>query len=321
MNILKIRMREKIMARNQKDYYYDLAQKEGYRSRASYKLKQIQENADIIKRGDTIVDLGAAPGGWLQVAKELSGGRVLGVDLQKIEEIRNVTTYKGDITADSTIDYVLEFAGKGGVDVVLCDAAPNLTGNWALDHARGIELNRAAFECAKKILKPKGTFVVKVFQGDMFKDFFDDVKDEFVHVRSYTPQASRSTSAEIYIIAKKFLTAPIRKGQIYAVEITETGASGDGIAYIDDFVIFVKEAGIGSIVKIKIKDVKPNFGFADVVEELPELPPNPKYNKPTQERTQTPLSAEFERKDKQPPGNASRDNYRPPKTDDDDENE
>jgi len=311
------------MARNQKDYFYDLAQKEGYRSRASYKLKQIQGHSDIIKRGDTIVDLGAAPGGWLQVAKELSGGRVLGVDLQKIEEIAGVTTYRGDITADSTIDYVLEFAGKGGVDVVLCDAAPNLTGNWALDHARGVELNRAAFECAKKILKPKGTFVVKVFQGDMFKDFFDDVKGEFVHVRAYNPQASRSTSAEIYVIAKKFLTAPIRKGQIYAVEITETGATGDGIAYIDDFVIFTKEAVIGDIVNIKIKDVKPNFGFADVVEKLTELPQNPRYGNPIRERTQTPLSADFERGDKPTKpqrGNASRDNYRPPKTDDSEEN-
>lgn len=306
------------MARNQKDYYYDLAQKEGYRSRASYKLKQIQQQANIINRGDTIVDLGAAPGGWLQVAKELSGGRVLGVDLQKIEEIPGVTTYRGDITADSTIEKILEFAGKGGVDVVLCDAAPNLTGNWALDHARGIELNRAAFECAKKILKPKGTFVVKVFQGDMFKDFFDDVKNEFVHVKAYTPQASRSTSAEIYIIAKKFLTAPIRKGQFYAVEIKELGASGDGIAYVDDFVLFVKETNVGDLVKIKIKDVKPNFGFAEAVETLTELPADPKYGNPVQQRSQTPLSADFEREERPSIRNMGRDNYKPPKQDDED---
>lgn len=306
------------MARNQKDYFYDLAQKEGYRSRASYKLKQIQQHSNIINRGDTIVDLGAAPGGWLQVAKELSGGRVLGVDLQKIAEIPNVSTYKGDITADSTIEYILGFAGRGGVDVVLCDAAPNLTGNWALDHARGIELNRAAFECAKKILKPKGTFVVKVFQGDMFKDFFDDVKGEFVHVRAYTPQASRSTSAEIYIIAKKFLTAPIRKGQHYAVEIKELGASGDGIAYVDDFVLFVKETNIGDIVKIKIKDVKPNFGFAEAVEKLDALPEDPRYNNPVQQRTQTPISAEYE-KEQTVKGNTARDNYRPPKPENEEE--
>jgi 23S rRNA (uridine2552-2'-O)-methyltransferase len=299
------------MARNQKDHYYELAQKEGYRSRASYKLKQIQQHSNIINRGDTIVDLGAAPGGWLQVAKELSGGRVLGVDLQNIESIPGVTTIKGDITADSTIEKILEFAGRGGVDVVLCDAAPNLTGNWALDHARGIDLSRAAFECAKKILKPKGTFVVKVFQGDMFKDFFDDVKDEFVHVRAHTPQASRSSSAEIYVIAKKFLTAPIRKGQIYAVEINELGSSGDGVAHIDDFVIFVKNAEVGDIVNIKIKDVKPNFGFADIAEKLDALPNNPRYNNPVQQRTQTPLSADFE--ERQPKENTRRDNYRPPK--------
>lgn len=300
------------MARNQKDYYYDLAHKEGYRSRASYKLKQIQQHSNIIKRGDTIVDLGAAPGGWLQVAKELSGGRILGVDLQRIEEIPGVSTYKGDMTAPSTIEKILEFAGKSGVDVVLCDAAPNLTGNWALDHARGIELNRAAFECAKQILKPKGTFVVKVFQGDMFKDFFDDVKSEFVHIRAYTPQASRSTSAEIYIIAKKFLTAPIRKGQIYAAEIKELGISGDGIAYIDDFVIFVKDTQLGGIYNIKIKDVKPNFAFADPVERLEALPENPRYNNPAQKRAQTPLSAEYEKEEEKPRETRVRDNYRPP---------
>jgi 23S rRNA (uridine2552-2'-O)-methyltransferase len=300
------------MARNQKDFYYHQAQKEGYRSRASYKLKQIQAHANIIKRGDTVVDLGAAPGGWLQVAKELSGGRILGVDLQKIDVIDRVTTIRGDITADSTIEKILEFAGKGGVDVVLCDAAPNLSGNWALDHARGIELNRAAFECAKKILKTKGIFVVKVFQGDMFKEFFDDVGAEFVHVKAYTPQASRSTSAEIYIIAKKFLTAPVRRNQYYAVTITEMGTNGDGIAYIDDFVIFVKEAIVGEIVKIKIRDVKSNFAFADIEEKLEKMPENPRYDNPIQVRKQIPLSADFDRDNYKPPTGTVRDNMRKP---------
>jgi 23S rRNA (uridine2552-2'-O)-methyltransferase len=299
------------MARDQKDFYYRQAQKEGYRSRASYKLKQIQEQANIIKRGDTVVDLGAAPGGWLQVAKELSGGRILGVDLQKIDEMDRITTIRGDITADATIEKILEFAGKGGVDVVLCDAAPNLSGNWPLDHARGIELNRAAFECAKKILKAKGIFVVKVFQGDMFKKFYDDVSAEFVHVKAYTPQASRSSSAEIYIIAKKFLTAPIRRNQYYAVLIEETGTNGDGIAYIDDFVVFVKDAVVGDIIKIKIRDVKPNFAFADVEEKLEKMPDNPRYDNPVQARQQIPLSADFDRDNYKPPA-VARDNLRKP---------
>ncbi|MDV0446699.1 Ribosomal RNA large subunit methyltransferase E [Methanosarcinaceae archaeon Ag5] len=262
------------MARDQRDYYYHQAQKDGYRSRASYKLKQINERMNVIKRGDTIVDLGAAPGGWLQVARELSGGRILGVDLQPIREIEGVTTIKGDITAQETIDRILEFS-KGGVDVVLCDAAPNLSGNWVLDHARGIELNDAAFECAKKILKPKGTFVVKVFQGDLFKDFYDRVSAEFVFVKSYSPQASRSTSAEIYVIAKRFITAPIRKNHLCAVEITGMGESGDGVAYLDDFVIFVSGSQVGDKVKIKIEDVKPNFAFATIIEKLDELPEDP----------------------------------------------
>lgn len=262
------------MARDQRDFYYMQAQREGYRSRASYKLKQINDREKIIKRGDTIIDLGAAPGGWLQVEKELSGGRILGVDLQRIEAIPGVATYKGDMTAQRTIDYILEFAGPKGVDVVLCDAAPNLTGNWSLDHARGIELNRIAFECAKQILKPNGHFVVKVFQGDLFKQFYDDVGKEFARVKAYSPPASRSTSAEIYIIAKKRLTAPVRRGEEYAVRIKETGASGDGMAYIDNFIVFVKEAEIGDIVRIKIEDVKNNFAFASVLEELDEMPEN-----------------------------------------------
>ena len=260
------------MARDQRDFYYMQAHKEGYRSRASYKLKQINDREKVIRRGDTIVDLGAAPGGWLQVEKELSGGRILGIDLQSIDAIPGVETFRGDMTKQRTIDYVLEFAGPKGVDVVLCDAAPNLTGNWSLDHARGIELNRIAFECAKKILKPNGNFVVKVFQGDLFKQFYDDVGKEFARVKAYSPPASRSTSAEIYIIAKKFLTAPVRRGEEYAVRIKETGMNGDGIAYIDNFIVFVRDVDVGDIVRIKIEDVKKNFAFAYVLEDLDEMP-------------------------------------------------
>ncbi|WNY26553.1 Ribosomal RNA large subunit methyltransferase E [Methanolapillus ohkumae] len=303
------------MARNQKDFYYQQAQKEGYRSRASYKLKQINDRAQIIKRGDTIVDLGAAPGGWLQVAKELSGGRILGVDLQGIKEIEGVSTIKGDITAKETIDKILDFAGKGGVDVVLCDAAPNLSGNWVLDHARGIALNQAAFECAKKILKPKGIFVVKVFQGDLFKDFFDAVGNEFVYVKAYSPQASRSTSAEIYVIAKRFLTAPVRKNDVCAVTITETGESGDGIAYLENFVIFVRGAQVGDIVKVKIEDVKPNFAFADVLEKLEVLPENPYVKRSTLKKPDLPVieSNEKPRVQRTRDRSLDIDNYIPPK--------
>jgi 23S rRNA (uridine2552-2'-O)-methyltransferase len=256
------------MARDRRDYYYHQAKEEGYRSRASFKLKQINEKHNVIKRGDSIVDLGAAPGGWLQVAKELSGGKVIGVDLQRIEPIEGVETIQGNINAESTIKKIIEAVGTKGVDVVLCDAAPNLSGNWSYDHARSIELASSALECAKKILKPKGNFVVKVFQGDMFSDYMQKVKDNFVRTSGYSPKASRSQSAEIYVIGKKLLTAPLRKGDEFIVDIENLGSSGDGAIIIEGFVIFVKEVEVGEKVRIKIADVKPNFAFADVVERL-----------------------------------------------------
>ena len=120
--------------------YYNKAKQMGYRSRASFKLQYINEKYHIIKKGDVVVDLGAAPGGWLQVAKELSEGTVIGVDLQKIEPLEGVTTIKGDMTSDRIQAKIFEMVDE--VDVVICDAAPNLSGNWALDHARSIELSR-----------------------------------------------------------------------------------------------------------------------------------------------------------------------------------
>ncbi|WP_319506841.1 23S rRNA (uridine(2552)-2'-O)-methyltransferase [uncultured Methanolobus sp.] len=256
------------MARDRRDKYYWKAKDEGYRSRASYKLFQINGKHHIIKEGDTVVDLGAAPGGWLEVAKEISGGRVVGVDLKRISPIEGVETVMGDITADRTIEKILELVGQGGADVVICDAAPNLSGNWSLDHARSIDLTRSALGCAKKILKPNGHFVVKVFQGDMFNQFLEEVRDNFAFTRSYSPQASRSQSAEIYIVGKKFLTSPVRRGSEFEVEIKELGSSGDGAVLIDNFVVFVKGVELGDRVRIKVQDVKPNFAFAEVIKRL-----------------------------------------------------
>ncbi|WP_094228131.1 23S rRNA (uridine(2552)-2'-O)-methyltransferase [Methanolobus psychrotolerans] len=253
------------MARDRRDKYYWKAKDEGFRSRASYKLFQINGKHNIITEGDTVVDLGAAPGGWLEVAKQLSGGRVVGVDLKRISPIDGVETIVGDITSDKTIEKILDLVGHAGVDVVICDAAPNLSGNWSLDHGRSIDLTRSALGCAKKILKPGGHFVVKVFQGDMFKFFLEEVKNNFAFTRSYSPQASRSQSAEIYIVGKKFLTSPVRRGDEFDVEINELGSSGDGAVLIDNFVVFVKGVDIGDYVRIRIMDVKPNFAFAEVI--------------------------------------------------------
>ena len=256
------------MARDRRDYYYHQAKEEGYRSRASFKLKQINEKHRIINRGDSVVDLGAAPGGWLQVAKELSGGKVLGVDLQRIDPIEGVETIHGDINAESTITKIIQAVGTKGADVVLCDAAPNLSGNWSYDHARSIELATSALECAKKILKPNRNFVVKVFQGDMFDDYLKEVRENFVRTAAYSPKASRSQSAEIYVIGKKFLTTTHRKGDEFVVDIEKLGSVGDGAVLIEGFVVFVKEVEVGEKVRISITDVKPNFAFAEVSERL-----------------------------------------------------
>ncbi len=191
------------MPRDRRDYFYRKAKKEGYRSRAAFKLKQINERFGIIRRGDVVVDLGAAPGGWLQVAHELSGGRVVGVDILPIEEIEGVETIKGDIRLDSTVEKIKDVLGNKGADAVICDAAPNLSGNWSYDHARSIDLATSALECAGKILKPGGRFAVKVFQGDMFPRFLEKARGYFMNVRAFSPEASRKQSAEIYVVCKK----------------------------------------------------------------------------------------------------------------------
>lgn len=190
------------MPRRKKDFYYFKAKQEGYRSRAAYKLKRIDEKFNVIKKGDVIIDLGAAPGGWLQVAKEISGGRVIGVDLQEIEPIEGVETIRGDLRAQATIDKIARIVEKA--DTVICDASPDLSGSWSYDHARSIDLASAAFETARRILRSGGNFVVKVFQGDMYDDFLNKVKKDFLQVRAYKSEASRKESAEIYVVAKGF---------------------------------------------------------------------------------------------------------------------
>jgi 23S rRNA (uridine2552-2'-O)-methyltransferase len=253
------------MARDQRDHYYRLAKEEGYRARSAYKLLQINEKFHIIKRNDSVVDLGAAPGGWLQVAKKLSDGKIVGVDLVTIIPIPDVITFKADMTQEATADLIKEAIG-GMADVVISDAAPNLTGAWDMDHAVSVDLARSALKMAKKLLKPRGNFVVKIFQGDMFTDYLNEVRREFASVQAHSPAASRKESAETYIVAKKLLTGPVRKGDILGVLIESTGKSGDGVAMIEGFAIFVRKAMIGEELRVKIEAVKPNFAFAEVLE-------------------------------------------------------
>ncbi|MHC1632149.1 MAG: RlmE family RNA methyltransferase [Methanotrichaceae archaeon] len=191
------------MARERKDYFYRKAKSEGYRARSAYKLHQVNKRFRLIRKGDAILDLGAAPGGWLQVAKELSQGTVVGVDLAKIEPIEGVITIQADITAKETLNLIRESL-DGPVDVVICDAAPNLSGNWTLDHARSIDLSESALTLAEEVLRPGGNFLVKVFQGDMFQDYLSEVKKKFKSARAHSPAASRKTSAEMYVVGLGF---------------------------------------------------------------------------------------------------------------------
>jgi len=253
-----------------KDDYYNRSKQQGYRSRSSYKLKQLDEDADLLNHGDTVVDLGAAPGGWLQVAAEAVGetGTVVGVDLQRIEDLdeHDVETIRGDMTEERTRHYLREAVGEGGADVVVSDMAPNMTGEYSLDHARSVHLARQAFEVAEELLAPGGDFVVKVFQGEDLDAFREDVGEEFEYVKTNSPPASRDASSEVYLVAKGLLTAPVEIGDRIEVTVEERGEEGDGIAYVEGYSLFVSDADPGDTVEVVVDDVKPRFGFAERID-------------------------------------------------------
>ncbi len=187
-----------------REHYYRQAKKDGYRARSAFKLKQIQKKFDVFKQGDNVVDLGAFPGGWSQVTKELIGdsGIVVAIDLLPIDPLPGVTFLKGDMTEDSSIEKIKDTVGSNKVDVVISDMSPNISGNYSVDQARSIFLCQQAFKTVQILLKEGGTFVCKVFEGEDLKDFVDVVKKEFRTVKHFSPPASRKSSSEIYIIAK-----------------------------------------------------------------------------------------------------------------------
>nr|WP_229870998.1 23S rRNA (uridine(2552)-2'-O)-methyltransferase [Halarchaeum grantii] len=251
-----------------KDEYYNRAKQQGYRARSAYKLKQLNRELDLISSGDTVVDLGAAPGGWLQVAAEEAGehGRVIGVDFQRIDAVEKggapVETIRGDMTEDETKAEVKEAVG-GRVDTVLSDMAPNMTGEYNLDHARSVYLAQQALETASDLLGEGGDFAVKVFQGQDLEGFKDDVAHEFAFTRTLSPDASRDASSEVYVVGKNKLTGPVRVGDELDVEIVDEGEEGDGIAKVEGFTLFVPEAEMGDELRVEVVDVKPRFAFAE----------------------------------------------------------
>ena len=201
-------MSRKWLRERSKDFWYRLAKKEGWRTRASFKLLQLDEKHRLFYEGMRVVDLGAAPGGWSQVAAELVGsqGRVVGVDLDRIDPLEDtpwVTFLRGDMTDPDTVARTLEATG-GVADVVVSDMSPNISGAYATDHARSIHLCESALAFAEKVLVRDGTFVCKVFEGDMFPLFLHKVRAVFDEVKVANPPASRAASSEVYVVAKGF---------------------------------------------------------------------------------------------------------------------
>ena len=199
-------MSKRWLDERRRDPYYRKAKQMDYRSRASFKLMQLDDKFRLLRPGAIVADLGAAPGGWVQVARERVGarGKVVGVDLQEIEPIEGVTTVRGDMRKDETVAEMLEVLG-GKADVVLSDMSPSISGNYSMDQARSVDLCEHALEFAEKALKPHGSLVMKIFEGDMMQDFLKLVKSKFKEVRLGAPDASRSSSSEIYIVAKGYV--------------------------------------------------------------------------------------------------------------------
>jgi len=194
-----------------RDYYHRKAKEEEYRSRAAYKLIQAMNKYGFIKPGDVVVDLGSAPGGWLQSSRRIVGekGFVLGVDLRTVEPIGepNVHVIIGDVTDPETTTRIKAILPRPA-DAVISDISPNVSGVWELDHARQIDLARHSLRIATSILADNGNFFVKVFQGEMLDDFIREVEKCFLTTRLVKPKASRSESAEIYLLGLNYREAP-----------------------------------------------------------------------------------------------------------------
>ena len=196
------------------DPYYKKAKKEEYRSRASYKLKQLDKKFKLIKEGDTVVDLGAAPGGWSQVALEKVGeeGLVVGVDLNRFKRFHEENYYvmRGDFTTPEVQEKIMEIIG-GKAKVVMSDASPSLSGIKNIDQLRSIDLTYSVIGIAENILETKGNLVMKVFQGPEYKEMLDSLKNKFRYVRTTKPASSRKKSSEMYVVGLEYKTKKNRK--------------------------------------------------------------------------------------------------------------
>ncbi len=186
------------------DQYVKRAQKEGYRSRACYKLLELQEKDRLIKPGMCVVDLGSAPGGWSQVAAGLVGhhGRVLASDVLAMDSLAGVEFIQGDFTEDAVFEALLAALGDQPVDLVISDMAPNMSGMKDVDQPRAMYLCELALDMAGQVLRPGGGFVTKIFQGEGFDEYFRMLRERFGKVVTRKPAASRPRSREVYLVAR-----------------------------------------------------------------------------------------------------------------------
>ena len=188
------------------DPFVKQAQKDGYRSRASYKLLEIQEKDRLIRPGMSVIDLGAAPGGWSQVTSRLIGGqgRLIASDILEMDSIPDVTFIQGDFTQEEVLQRILEAVGDSHVDLVISDMAPNMSGTPAVDMPRAMFLCELALDLATRVLKPGGDFLIKIFQGEGFDVYLKDVRSKFDKVQMRKPSSSRDRSREQYLLGRGF---------------------------------------------------------------------------------------------------------------------
>ena len=189
-----------------KDYYRKLAHDNGFRSRSSYKLSELNKSYRLIGPGFYVLDLGCAPGGWTQVAVKLVGnqGKVMGVDLSYVEEIPGAYLVRENIEDEHLVDEVMSYFGRK-VNAVVCDLSPNVSGNWSVDHAKQISLNYDCTKIMDKVLVHKGNAVFKIFDGEYTLEFRDYIKKKFTRINLTKPKASRPQSSELYCVCLGFI--------------------------------------------------------------------------------------------------------------------
>ena len=192
--------------RQERDPFVQQARKEGWRSRAVYKLEQIDQKERLLKPGMVCIDLGSAPGSWSQyVTEKLKGkARIVAVDLLPMDVLPDVEFVEGDFRDDQIFEQLLQSVGEGGADLVMSDMSPNITGTKVVDQPRSMYLVELALDMARRVLKPGGNFVCKVFQGEGFDQFVRDARNSFERVRVIKPKASRAGSREVYLVARNF---------------------------------------------------------------------------------------------------------------------